>query len=137
MILVGTRNDSRCSSERFTELRRVDLEVRSILVGDAEPIAGEATVGHDVAEKLVERWCRLHVKSARSPPLMERRSVDTQGGCDLLQGSRAQRSSEGVGLEHVAQVVARDSGSNRQIPIRATSASIGLVKPLAPVCRQL
>src|SRR5206468_505460 len=105
MILVGTRNDSRCSSERFTELRRVDLEVRSILVGDADPIAGEATVGHDVPKKLVESWCRLHVKSARSPSLMKRRSVDTQSGCDLLQGYLAQRSSEGVGLENVAQVV--------------------------------
>src|SRR5439155_16625508 len=59
------------------------------------------------------------------------------GGCDLLQGYLAQRSSEEVGLENVAQMVARDSGSNGQIPIRATGASIGLVKPPAPVCRQL
>src|SRR5207244_9117740 len=102
MILVETRNDSRCSSERFTELRRVDLQVRSILVGDAEPIAGEATVGHDVAEKLIERRHRPYVKAAGSVFVMERLGVNTQSSDDVPQGSLTQRPSEGVGLENVA-----------------------------------
>jgi hypothetical protein len=54
VVLVRASDDSRALPESLLELPGIDLQIRSILVGDAEASTPEAAVGDDVSKQLVK-----------------------------------------------------------------------------------